>query len=63
MGPRAEDLVLSREAMEFLRLVNDLDDSTAALVCQINLSAPSSGGGPNRGSTSDGGPGYPGTGD
>ena len=63
MSPRAEDLVLSREAMEFLGLVNDLDDSTAASVCHINLSAPCSGGSPSGGSLSDGGPGYPGSGD
>ena len=63
VSPRAEDLVLSREAMECLRLVSDLDDSTAASVCHISSSSPSSGGGPSRSGSSDGGPGFPGCGD
>ena len=63
MSPRAEDLVLSREAMECLGLVSDLDDSTAVSVCHISLSLPSSGGGPSGGGSSDGGSGSPGGGD
>ena len=60
---KTRNLVLSREAMECLGLVSDLDDSTAALVCHISSSSPSSGGGPSRSGSSDGGPGFPGGGD
>ena len=74
MSPRAEYLVLSREAMECLGLVSGLDDSKAASVRYISSTpvtggggtdtpAPSSGGsGSGGGSSRDGGPRLPGGG-
>ena len=61
---KAEDLVLSLEAMTCHGMVNDIDDSTVASVHQINSSAPSSGGDLSGGGGSmGGGPGCPGGGD
>ena len=74
VSPRAEDLVLSRKAMECLGLVSGLDDSKAASVRHISsvpatgggctgTPAPSSGGsGSGGGSSRDGGPRLPGSG-
>ena len=39
MSPKAVDLVLSREAMTSLGLVNEIDDSTAASVHLYHLVA------------------------
>ena len=61
---KTDDIVLSREAMTSLGMVNDIDDSAApaASVRQISSSAPSIGCGPECSVCSGGGPSCPGGG-
>ena len=61
---KTEDLVLSREAMTSLGMVNDIDDSKAptASVRLISSSAPTSGCGPECSGCSGGSPSCPGGG-
>ena len=62
VSPRAEDLVLSREAMECLGLLSGLDDSKTASVRYVSSGPVAGGGGTDTSALSSGGSGAGGSG-